>query len=216
MSSKNTYRLINPFIEGSLNTVVRAKNSLNASIMLYGNLSNHFTNHVDNFYITVQNLQNKRLYNFLIDEKRLTGDEVDFSITRLRTPLSKDLEENFLKEIQEIDPQTQTGGKHRKHHNRHKLSALLDNDRHSNIDDSSDSSDSSSESDDSDFYRHKYTVQPIQRFTYFHLPYYNLVNLSTIDSARLVLNPARLFMPMFNLPINPTLEIRFDLYNYNV
>lgn len=186
MSAKNAYRLINPYIEGSLDTVVRAKNSFSAGKKIYGSISNYFTNQVDDFYMTIQNVETKELTHFRIDEKRADGGFVDFNLVKLNENFSPELEKKLVGNVEKLEKQS--GGK-----------------RHRHKDDSS-SSDSSS-SDESDYF--KFQPQPISKFTYFYLPYYklNVIGLNPIDASRI-------FLPMFSLPINPSLEIRFDLYKY--
>lgn len=187
MSSKNAYRLINPYIEGSLDTIVRAKNSFSAGKKLYNSISNHFTNHVEDFYMTIQNLETKDLSHFKVNEKRGNGGNVDFKLVKMDKTFPEDLNKKLISSVERLEKQS--GGR-RHHHHR---------------DDDSPSSDSTT--DDSDYF--KYPPQPINRFVYYYLPYYklNVVGLGLADTSRI-------FMPMFSLPINPTLEIRFDLYKY--
>ena len=186
MSTKNAYQLINPYIEGSIDTVVRASNSFSAGKKLYNNISAYFTNQVDDFYMTIQNVETKDLTHFKIGEKRGENGMVDFDLVKLDDKFNPDIEKKLVSYVEKL--QKQSGGKH--HHHR---------------DDSS--TESSSDLNDYDYFR--YAAQPISRFTYFYLPYYrlNIVGLTSLDRSRI-------FMPMFGLPINPSLEIRFDLYKY--
>jgi len=190
MSSKNAYRLVNPHIEGSLETVVRAKNSFSAGKKLYNSISNFFTNHVDNFYMTIQNVETKDLTHFKINEKRDSEGNVDFKLIKIDESFDPETNKKIISTIEKVD--AQSGGKHRHKHKHHR-----DRDQ--------DSSSSSSSSSSEDYFR--IPIQPISRFVYFSLPYYKLQlnGLTPIDVSRL-------FMPMFSLPINPSLEIRFDLY----
>ena len=186
MSKKNTYRLINPYIEGSLNTIVHAKNAFSAGKKIYNQLSDYFTNHVENFNMTIMNVETKDLTHYNIKEKR-AGGSIDFFVDMLANNLPKKTESELINHIVKIEKQS--GGK--KH-------------RHYKDDDSSDTSDTS----DSDSYLspyNYYNVLPITKFVYFHLPYYKLVNVSPIDYNRL-------FLPIFSLPLSPTVEIKFDLY----
>lgn len=187
MAEKNTYRLINPYIEGSLDTTVRAGSSFRAGKKLYNLISNFFTNHVNDFYMTVQNTNTKDLSHFRINETREDGGAVNFNLVKLEEKFDPSVEKKLINNVAKLG--NQSGGRH--HKRRYENSP----------------SESSSSSDDSEFF--KYPVQPISRFVYFYLPYYrlNLVGLSPLDTARI-------FMPMFSLPINPSLEIRFDLYRY--
>ena len=184
MSSKNVYRLINPYIEGSINTIVQASNSFSAGKKLYNTVSRYFTNHVSNFYMTIQNIETNELSHFKIDEKMGGSGNVDYNLVKLEDNFSPDIDKKLVSMVGKFEKQTGGG--------------LLDD-----IEDD----DSPSESPSDNNYFLKIPVQPITRFVYFYLPYYklNVVNLVPIDQRRL-------FMPMFGLPINPTLEIRFDVY----
>lgn len=185
MSAKNAYLLVNPYIEGSVPIFTRARNSFSAGKKLYNNISNYFTNQVDDFYMTIQNLQTKDLTHFKIGEKRNDNDVVDFNLAKLDENFNPELEKKLMNNIEKISKQS--GGKHHRHNYKNNDSS------------------SSSSSEDSDFF--KFVPQPITRFTYFYLPYYKLVGLSPIDAARI-------FLPTFSFPINPSIEIRFDLYKY--
>lgn len=187
MSSKNAYRLINPYIEGSLDTVVRASNSFSAGKKLYKTISDYFTNQVDDFYMTVQNVESKELSHFKIGEVRGENGMVDFKLAKLDDRFAPDLEKKLLSNVDKMSKQS--GGRHRHRHQR------------------DDDTTTESSSEDSDYL--KIPIQPISKFVYFYLPYYklNAVGMSPLDTSRI-------FMPMFSLPINPSLEIRFDLYRY--
>ena len=182
MTTKNAYRLINPYIEGSMDTVVRASNSFSAGKKMYNNISNYFTNQVDDFYMTIQNLESNGLTHFKIGEQRGSGETVMFKMDKLAANFDKTVEDKLISQVDQL--RKQSGGK-------------------KSFDD--DSSTDSSSSDQDLYLRIK--SQPINRFTYFYLPYYTLttVGLNPLDTNRI-------FLPMFGLPINPSLEIRFDIY----
>lgn len=184
MSTKNAYRLINPYVEGSMDTTVRASNSFSAGKKLYNNISKFFTNHVENFYMTLQNLETKELSHFKIGEKAGNKGFVDYNLVKLDENFNQDLEKKLITNVEKLEKQS--GGK-----------------RYYNDDDSP----SESSTEDTDYF--KYPLQPISKFVYFYLPYYrlNVVGVNPID-----LN--RLFVPTFSLPVNPSLEIRLDLYKY--
>lgn len=187
MPEKDAYRLINPYIEGSFNTVVHASNSFSGGKKIYKNLSSFFKNQVDNFYMTIQNIETKDLSHFVVNEKNGKDGAIGYVITKFDGKMSPDLEKKLLNTIDKTSKQS--GGKHRRHR-------LLDDDS---------SSDSSSSSDDTNYFR--FRPQPITRFTYFYLPYYklNMVGLSPIDMARF-------YLPIFSFPVNPSIEVRFDFY----
>lgn len=178
MPEKYAYRLINPYIEGKFDNIVQSRSMRGAGIKLYNNLSQYFTNHVDDFYLTIQNLQSKEMGHFRVNEER-NNDKVDFKLIQLEGGFSPELEQELIDHVTKLE---QTGGRKHKHR------------------DSSDSSSSSS----SDNY---FSYFPINRFVYYMLPYYtlNVSGLSPLDASRL-------WMPMFSWPINPSMEIRLDLY----
>jgi len=192
MANKNAYRLINPYIEGSLDTVVRAKNSFRAGKKIYESISKYFTNHVENFHFTIQNLENKDLTHFRVNEKKGKDNTVDFNLIRHEGNLPPEIEKKLIASVEKIEKQS--GGK------KHKKSNRTDE----KTEDDSDSSDSSS-SDEGEYL--KIPILPINRFIYYYLPYYKLklVGMNPFETAKL-------FMPMFSLPVNPTLEIKLDIY----
>jgi hypothetical protein len=188
MSTKNSYRLINPRITGSINKLVHAKNPYSAGKKIYNEMSEFFTNHMENFYMTVMNVENKELTHYGIKEKR-NGDVIDFFLNILPNNLPDETEKKLIEQSMKIGKQY--GG--RKHH-------------HHRSDDSSDSS-SSDDSLSSSSDIAVYNMLPITRFVYFNLPYYKLINISQNDYNKL-------FLPVFTLPLSPVVEVRFDLYKY--
>src|ERR1700688_4734935 len=104
-SETNTYRLINPYIEGSLSTVINSKNSFRAGRDLYKRLSKHFTNHVENFHLTIQNVETKKLSHFRITEKK-KGNSVDFNIVKLSDSLPDNMENKLIGAVDNIEKQT--------------------------------------------------------------------------------------------------------------
>lgn len=77
----NTYVLVNPYIEGSFEKSVKARNSIEAGKMLYSSLSEHFNNNVPKFLFTIQkgsSGQGKH-YSFKVKENK-KDNEINFSI----------------------------------------------------------------------------------------------------------------------------------------
>lgn len=144
MPSKNSYHLINPSIEGSMQELVKASSPRNAAKKIYNNLSEYFSNHMEEFYMTVMDVESKKLSHFQVREKR-SGNQVDFYLEPLPGNLSSSIEEKLIEKA--TKPRKQKGGRS-----------------------SSDSSDSdSSSSSSSDMF-----LSPISKFTYFYLPYHKL------------------------------------------
>jgi hypothetical protein len=77
----NTYKLINPHIEGDLVTKIKAKNSVEAAKTLYTNLSEHFNNNLPSFNFTIQKGSSGKgkYYSFQTTEIK-KGDDIKFSI----------------------------------------------------------------------------------------------------------------------------------------
>jgi len=183
--SYNAYRLVNPYIEGSLNTVVRAKNSSSAGRKIYHNLSKYFTNHVEDFNISVQNIESKELSHFNINEKRGKNKTIKFHLSQIEDALPSKVENKLLDHVGEIEKHY-GGGKHKK-------------------DDSFSSSSSSSSEED---YYKSIPIAPINKLIYYYLPYrVNYVGLTAYDYYKL-------FVPAFSWPLSPSIEIRFDIYKY--
>jgi hypothetical protein len=79
------YQLVNPQIKGSLETTVKAENSLKAAKKIYQALSEHFNNNVPAFYFTIQKGASGKgkYYHFKVTEEK-EGDEVSYSIESFR------------------------------------------------------------------------------------------------------------------------------------
>lgn len=79
----NSYVLVNPYIEGSFEKTVKAKNSIEAGKILYTSLSEHFNNNVPKFLFTIQKGTSGKgkHYSFKVKEKKDQEDnEINFSI----------------------------------------------------------------------------------------------------------------------------------------
>ena len=77
----NSYVLVNPYIEGSFEKTVKAKNSIEAGKILYTNLSEHFNNNVPKFLFTIQKGTSGKgkHYSFKVKENK-EENEINFSI----------------------------------------------------------------------------------------------------------------------------------------
>lgn len=192
MPSKKTFKLLNPYIEGSISRTVRAKDSFSASKKIYNSLSKYFTNHLDEFYMTIQNTDDGTLSHMKINEKftNQLGGVVQYKLKTIPNSFTVNQEKELINTIKQLEKQN--GGRHRKK-------------KYSDFSDSDSDFDSISDSDsDSEFFYN--STQPISKFIYYYLPYYqlNTAGLSSLDRARL-------FFPTFNLPINPTMEVRLNI-----
>lgn len=77
----NTYRLVNPTIDGEMKTSLKMNNSMLAGKAFYKNLSQHFNNHIPEYYFSIQkgNSHTGKYYHFKVTEKK-NGSEVKFNI----------------------------------------------------------------------------------------------------------------------------------------
>ena len=206
MTSKNTYRLANPVIDGTFNSITRGSNSFSAAKKFYKQLSSYFTNRVNKFHMTVMNVQTGGQTHYMVSEDSMKPDgSVGFSMTQLPGKMPVDAEDYLNDQLARVDAKNakkQTGGKRRR--------------KSRDEDDDSDSSDSDSDSD-SEFEYVGYPIypQPITKFLYFDLPYYKLYGVSPLDAVRIVdpriVDPRIIYTPTFSLPINPSIEIRLTV-----
>lgn len=76
-----SYHLVNPQIKGSLETSVKAENSVKAARKLYEGLSEHFNNNVPTFYFTIQKGSSGKgkYYHFKVTEEK-EGNEVNYTL----------------------------------------------------------------------------------------------------------------------------------------
>lgn len=161
----NTYILVNPHIEGTLETKVKARNSKEAAEMIYKNISEHFNNSVNKFHFTIQKGSSGQgsLSHFEVKENR-NDKEVEFHIKPYNIKNQSESESRFFDNLNKFKSKlNQDGGKHKKK----KKSK-----------DSSDS-DSSDLSDSYDYYRRARSYPVSQPISYWwYDPYlYNLNNV---------------------------------------
>jgi hypothetical protein len=174
----NSYVLVNPYIEGSFKSKIKARNSQEAAKMIYTNLSEHFNNSVPKFHFTIQKgtSSNGKMYHFKVSEER-EDDTVSFSIKPLTLKNEDAINREFKGRLDDIKNKlNQDGGKHRsKRHSKHDIS------------DSSDSDDSSD-----DYYRRarSYPYVPSYPFNYWWYDPY----VYSLDSV---------FMPTFYSTSSP-------------
>ena len=150
----NTYKLVNPYIQGDMKTSLKSKNSVTAAKSFYKSLSEHFSNDIPKFYFTIQKggSGTGKYYHFVAKEVK-KNDEVKFNIEAY-TPSSvetniKNFESNLTQFKNKFE---QAGGKSKSKSNSKsgkKSKSVLD-------DSDSDFSDSSEE-----FYRRAQTYSPV-------------------------------------------------------
>ena len=106
----SNYKLINPFIEGTIVTTFTAQNQLEAACSAWETLSKYITNTVPKFAFTLKNSNDGSLSHFIVKETLRGGKSADYKIKELDLNLSKDTVKQFEKRL------TLKGGKkHKKH-----------------------------------------------------------------------------------------------------
>ena len=144
MSSEKsyTYRLVNPHITGTMDPTVKSRSSFSAGKKLYNNLSKHFTNRVDKFYMSIQNTSNDKLSHFMVEEKPVRGGgensgsgsglhAVDYEFIELTKNFPPATEAALIAEAKELDDQaggrngSQSGGRRHSNSNRRHLDGKI-------------------------------------------------------------------------------------------
>ena len=109
----NSYVLVNPYIEGSFEKTVKAKNSIEAGKILYTNLSEHFNNNVPKFLFTIQKGTSGKgkHYSFKVKENK-EENEINFSIEPYQVKNEESTYKGLHKKIESFKEKMleQTGG----------------------------------------------------------------------------------------------------------
>lgn len=77
------YKLVNPYLQGGISTVVESKNENDAAEQIWTNLSKCVVNIVPSFAFTIKDTKNNKLYSYSVSEEQIGGDknkEVDYKI----------------------------------------------------------------------------------------------------------------------------------------
>ena len=186
----NTYTLVNPHISGSVDTKIKADNSLQAAKKAYKNLAKHFNNNIPKFYFTIQKGSAGKYYHFEVKEKK-EEEKVNFSIQAYKIPGNekKSITE-FEKKLKNYREKTEAKGGKRKSSKKSKK-------------DDSDSDSDMSDSDDN-YYRQAKKYIPTSSYSYpiwywWYDPY--VYNLNSF------------YVPTFYAPLSPYIEI--ELRNWH-
>lgn len=188
----NTYTLVNPHISGSVDTKIKADNSLQAAKKAYKNLAKHFNNNIPKFYFTIQKGSAGKYYHFEVKEKK-EEEKVNFSIQAYKIPGNeKKAITEFEKKFKNYREKTHTKGGKRK------------SSRKSKKDDSDSDSDSDMSDSDDNYYKQAKKYVPTSSYSYpiwywWYDPY--VYNLNSF------------YVPTFYAPLSPYIEI--ELRNWH-
>jgi len=105
----SNYKLINPYIEGTMITSFSGASRLDAASGAWNALSKYITNNVPKFAFTLENINDGQLYHFLVKES-LSGNKVaDYKISEINLKLKPDVVAQFKNRLS-----MKGGKKHRK------------------------------------------------------------------------------------------------------
>jgi hypothetical protein len=139
-----SYILVNPHIEGSVETKFKTKTAEEAASLAYESISKYFSNNLPKFSFTIQKAGSDKYYHFDVKEKINKSDKIKFEIKK--NEAIQDI--NGLKKFIEINEENLSGGK-TSHSKKYRLTDKDD-----------DSSSSSSDSSTDDYY---YYYKPVNR-----------------------------------------------------
>lgn len=140
-----TYKLVNPVIQGTMQTSFEGKHSIDAAGRAYDAIAEHMTNNMPHFSFTLE--KGGKYYHFNATEKANTSGKVKTEVKQITVK-----NEDGLSEFINNSRNVRGGGKHRKYR----------------YEDDSDS-DSDSSDDDSSDYRY---YRPVPRRTAIDYWYY--------------------------------------------
>lgn len=72
------YKLVNPYITGTLRTTAHASSDIQAAKKLYSRMSQYFNNNLPSFFFSLQDSKGK-FYHYEVNE-RVSGKDVNFTI----------------------------------------------------------------------------------------------------------------------------------------
>lgn len=89
------YRLINPYIEGTLSNTYSGNTPLAAADNLWNSIVKYITNPVPKFPFTMENVQDGTLHHFIVKETLSKNNTTNYKINPLDIKLKKSETENF-------------------------------------------------------------------------------------------------------------------------
>lgn len=159
------YRLVNPYIQGSINTTFSGGSASSAAEKVWTTLSEHFENTTPRFAFTLQDNKTDKLYHFGVKERLDKDDEVTYSIKELDVNMTDAQRTKVMNSLNNAEQNVLSGGKRSKKTKKTKKTYTRYSDDDDDFDDLLDDSDSDS---DYDFYGlSTYMRQPITWFSYY-------------------------------------------------
>jgi len=107
------YKLINPCIEGNLETTFSGKNPADAALGAWTTVSKYITNNVPQFAFTLENTKNSKLHHFSVTESLVGGSSAEFNIDELHN-VKPNVEKELKKRVEQFKNSGMRGGKKHK------------------------------------------------------------------------------------------------------
>ena len=104
------YKLINPHIEGKLQTLHAGESAFDAAKNLWDTLSANFTNCVPEFSFTIERVKDNKMFHFRVNESVKDGN-VDYTISELDVKLTAAKKKKFNEKLSTFKNKVQSGGK---------------------------------------------------------------------------------------------------------
>ena len=117
-----SYKLVNPYIIGSMDTVINAESSLEAANKAYNNLSKYFGNTIPEFKFSLKRLSNdkkviggskKSFIHFQVNESSTNNDKVNYEIKEIDSNVDITKFQEMLNKVANQDNRL-SGGEHRR------------------------------------------------------------------------------------------------------
>lgn len=186
MTNKYTYQLINPYIQGKIETQINSRNPLSAAKKLYKIVGEYISAPLDKFYMTIQNKDSKEMYHFYLHEYEDAKDQnkLRYELMQFENDFDSASNKQLNQTIKQLRHEDyQAGGKH------------------------SSSSSSTSVSLSSSSEEDLFGARMIDRVHILNLPYYKLrmIGLSPSDFKQLTI-------PQFNIQPMPSITFVNTFY----
>lgn len=102
----SSYQIVNPYIEGELDTTVTGSSPEDAAVEAWETLSSYISNNVPSFAFTLEKKNNKSLHHFLVQENIKDGT-VGYKINIIKTVDKKKVLNDFKKKIKDLRKKSQ-------------------------------------------------------------------------------------------------------------
>lgn len=100
------FRLVNPYVKGSIGTSTKSNQPIYAAKKLYSRIADLFANNLPSYFFTIENQSTGELHHFESNERK-SGVDVSYTIRSVN--MSRKGEKTLRKMVSEKDTQTGAG-----------------------------------------------------------------------------------------------------------